>query len=63
MWKRVEHDPVWEPADLPIDVEGNTRPGFVCVHELENGNGPCEGNVFSLNQAIGRHACIVEYED
>lgn len=60
MWETVEHDPIWEPADLPIDAEGNTKPGFVCVHELENGNGQCGGNVFSLDQAVGRHACMVK---
>jgi hypothetical protein len=54
---RVEHDPVWVPAELPINAAGDTRPGFVCVHELENGNGQCGGNVFELDQAIGRHAC------
>lgn len=58
----IWHDPTWEPADLPIDDAGNTRPGFVCAHELENGNGPCGGNVFTLDQAIGRHCCVVAEE-
>lgn len=44
---------------LPVDAEGNTRPGYVCTHELENGNGRCGGNVFDLEQAIGRHCCMV----
>jgi hypothetical protein len=57
------HDPVWEPADLPIDLEGNTAPGFVCVYELENGNGQCGGNVFRLDQAIGQHCCQGYPED
>lgn len=55
----VAHTCQWEPADLPIDAEGNTRPGFVCVHELENGNGPCGGNVFRIEDAIGMGSCIV----
>jgi hypothetical protein len=55
----VWHDPEWEPTELPIDLAGNTRPGFVCVHELENGNGPCGGNVFRLDQEFGRHVCHV----
>lgn len=60
MW--VEHDPVWEPAELRVDAAGNTRPGFICVHQLENGNGPCGGNVFRVEDSIGQHACIVETE-
>lgn len=60
MWRRIEHEPVWEPANLPINAAGNTRPGFVCTHELENGSGRCDGNVFTLDQAVGTHACIVE---
>lgn len=55
----VDHEPVWEPADLPVNAAGDTRPGFVCVHELENGNGPCGGNVFDLSDAFGKHACVV----
>jgi hypothetical protein len=45
------HTPKWEPAFLPINVYGDTRPGFVCVHMLENGN----GNVFAIEDAIGDH--------
>lgn len=56
----VEHDPVWEPTELPIDAEGNTRPGFVCVHPLENGNGLCEGNVFRIEDEVAPHSCVVE---
>lgn len=58
-WHVVAHTPRWEPADLPVDAAGNTRPGFVCVHQLENGNGQCGGNVFSLDQAYGGHRCVV----
>lgn len=60
--KVVRHTPVWVPADLPVDAEGNTRNGYVCIHKLENGNGECGGNVFSVNQAIGDHSCAVDDE-
>lgn len=59
-WNRICHEPIWQPAELIIDAEGNTKPGFICVHELENGNGQCGGNTFSIDQAIGNHACIVQ---
>lgn len=55
----VFHDPVWEPALLPIDAEGNTRPGYVCVHPLENDMGECGSNVFDLVDSIGQHCCHV----
>ena len=55
----VEHDCVWEPTELPIDAAGTTRPGFQCTHELENGQGQCGSNVFSLDDVIGRSACVV----
>lgn len=62
-WRRtarwVEHDCVWEPTDLRIDAAGNTRPGFVCTYELENGQGQCGSNVFAIEDAIGRSACVV----
>lgn len=58
--KLVSHQPRWEPALLPINAAGDTRPGFECVHELENGNGRCGGNVFSLDQAVGLHSCTVD---
>lgn len=58
----VRHIPRWEPAELPIDAEGNTRPGYICVHQLENGNGPCGGNVLDLADAIGDHSCVVDTE-
>jgi hypothetical protein len=56
----IKHAPKWEPADLPIDAEGNTKPGFACVHELENGNGPCSSDVFRIEDAFGDHSCWVE---
>lgn len=55
----VSHVPKWASANLPVDAEGNTRPGWVCVHELENGNGRCGGNVFDLADAVGDHSCVV----
>lgn len=58
-WQYVAHEPVWQPAPLRVDAAGNTRPGFICVHPLENGRGPCNGNVFHLEDAIGKHICIV----
>jgi hypothetical protein len=59
MSKVVSHTPVWEPTQLPYNAAGNTKPGFECAHMLENGNGKCSGNVFTLDQAIGDHCCIV----
>lgn len=55
----VYHDPVWQPATLRVDAAGNTRPGFECVHPLENGCGPCGGNVFRTEDDTGRHSCDV----
>ena len=63
MLRFVHHAPVWVPAELRVDAEGNTKPGFICVHELENGRGPCGGNVFSTDQEVGDHACLVDEED
>lgn len=60
--KTVWHEPQWIPAELPINAAGDTRPGFVCAHPLENGNGPCGGNVFRIEDAIGKHCCMVEEE-
>jgi len=60
MKRLVEHEPDWVAARLPIDAEGNTRPGFVCVHQLENGNGVCGGSVFVVEDAMGNHSCVVE---
>jgi hypothetical protein len=55
----IAHDPDWQPTMLPVDAHGTMRPGFVCVHELENGQGACGGNVFTLDQAVGQHHCLV----
>lgn len=56
----VTHTPKWESADLPIDAEGNTKPGYICTHQLENGNGQCEANVFTIEDEVADHACIVD---
>lgn len=58
-WAVVHHTPVWVPALLPVDEAGNTAPGFVCAHQLENGAGQCGRNVFNLDQAVGDHGCVV----
>lgn len=55
----VEHDPVWVPAMLRVDAEGNTRPGYRCAHMRENGTGQCESNVFDPADSIGRHSCVL----
>lgn len=55
----VYHTPKWEYAHLPIDGEGNTRLGYICIHELENGGGRCGANVFKLSDASDRHCCVV----
>lgn len=60
LWHVVEHEPKWQPARLRIDAAGNTAPGFVCVHLMENGNGRCGSNVFSIASAFGRHSCVVD---
>lgn len=59
----VEHVPVWEPTMLRYNAAGDRKVGFHCVHVLENGNGPCGGNVFELSQAIGNHACVVGFDE
>jgi hypothetical protein len=60
MRKTVDHKPVWVPAPLPVDADGNTRPGFVCVHVLENGGGTCGGSVFDPADEVGSHTCVVD---
>lgn len=58
-WRRVDHEPGWQPAMLRYNAAGDKKPGFECFHELENGMGQCGGNVFKLEDAIGTHSCIV----
>jgi hypothetical protein len=58
----VDHAPRWESAQLPVNASGDTRPGFVCTHELENGSGQCGGNVFDPDDAIGDHCCALTSE-
>ncbi len=60
--RMVHHTPRWEPAMLRVDAAGNTKPGFVCVHELENGNGRCGADVFEVADAVGDHICFVPEE-
>lgn len=55
----VEHEPNWQPAMLQINAKGDTKPGFECVHQLENGMGQCGGNVFRVEDAVGNHSCFV----
>lgn len=58
-WQEVKHKPVWRDTRLPYNAAGDTRPGFECIHELENGMGQCGANVFNLKDADGTHSCIV----
>lgn len=58
-YRLVEHVPVWVAAPLRVNLEGDTKPGFLCVHELENGSGLCGGNVFDLADADGSHSCVM----
>lgn len=55
----VKHTPVWVPGPLRVNAWGDTRPGFWCAHPLENGSGLCNGNVFSKEEVVGDHSCIV----
>lgn len=56
--ENVSHTPVWVAAPLKIDREGNTRPGFLCIHELENGNGLCGSSTWSDEDTMS-HSCMV----
>ena len=58
-WRWVDHTPEWQPTELPIDANGITRPGFVCVHVQEHGRGMCGGNTFPPI-TDENHGCIVE---
>lgn len=55
----VAHRPHWVPTELRINAKGDTKPGFTCTHQLENGNGSCSGNVFRVEDSIGTHGCLV----
>jgi hypothetical protein len=57
---RVEHTPAWEPIPVRYNQAGDTRPGYVCTHVLENGRGQCGGSVFRLEDAAAVHVCFVE---
>lgn len=56
---RVTHQAQWVNAPLQYNAAGDTKPGFMCVHLLENGRGVCGANVYVLKQASGNCACIV----
>jgi hypothetical protein len=56
----VYHDPKWVPGPIVINAQGDTKPGFWCIHILENGNGPCGGNWFT--EETDQHCCKVEDE-
>lgn len=58
-WTLCSHKPRWEPAQLAYNAAGDTKPGYTCTHELENGNGPCGGNVFNLEDGAANHSCWV----
>lgn len=57
--KLVYHKPVWLAGPLRINEAGDTKPGFWCIHPLENGNGLCGGNVFRVEDEVADHACMV----
>lgn len=58
--RSVSHQPDWQPTRLRHNAAGDTKPGFVCTHQLENGNGRCGGSVFRVEDSIGEHSCIVD---
>lgn len=58
-WMIVRHKSKWVPTQLRYNAEGDTKPGFECVHMLENGNGMCGSNVFTMDQSIGKDSCVV----
>jgi hypothetical protein len=56
----VAHKPIWLAGPLRIDKAGNTKPGFWCIHPMENGNGLCGGNVFEIDPELDTvHYCGV----
>lgn len=58
-WEWRSHAPDWVPFPLRINAEGDTRPGFLCMHQLENGKGMCESNTFDQTDNT-EHACMVK---
>lgn len=54
----VTHSPLWMAGPLRIG-EFEVAQGFYCVHLLENGEGPCGGNVRNISDAHGTHSCVV----
>ena len=59
--KKIWHDPDWRPVKIVMHAGGSTEPAFVCVHELENGNGQCRELAFFTK--LQQHSCEVEVED
>lgn len=56
-YKVVSHTPEWITAPLRVDREGHTKPGYLCIHDLENGNGLCSSTTFDLSDT--EHSCVV----
>lgn len=58
----VPHAPVWAPAQLPINEEGDREPGFRCVYPLEDNSGLCAASTFEVDvlQDPAEHSCVVD---
>ena len=56
-WELVEHAPEWIPAPYKINAAGDTKPGYLCIHYLENGNGLCGSTWFE--ESTDTHACSI----
>jgi hypothetical protein len=55
--KIVEHAPNWFSGPLRVNAAGDTRPGFMCCHLLENGKGICGST--SFEESDTPHVCFV----
>lgn len=58
-WRFVEHQPEWIPAPYKINRAGDTKPGFLCIHELENGKGLCASTW--MEESTTPHVCLVAF--
>lgn len=56
-WETIEHKPAWAPGPVRVAADGQTTPGFWCVHILENGNGPCGASW--MEEVDNLHYCVV----
>lgn len=56
----IYHDPDWVAAPIRINAQGDTKPGFLCIHKLENGNGWCGRSTLNTDYEFGRHSCVVK---